>query len=93
MRMLDGLDRLPDKEKAGIMMYCIRTAVAMRLFIDGRLSQEGFINELDRRYPEFNGYREYKRDSKINKKTVKKSKEKVLEDLEYVEKKEENKKR
>ncbi len=88
-RILEVLDRPPDSKKARIMMYCIRTAVAMKLFVDGRLSQEGFINELSRRYPEFESYRGYIEGSKINKRTIRKSKDKILEDLENVEKKEE----
>ena len=87
--MLDNLDRLSNKEKARVMMYCIRTSVAMRLFLDKQLDQKKFINELHRRYPEFGKYREYDRDRKIETKTIRSSIKKILEDLRYVEEKKE----
>lgn len=88
-RMLAGLDRLPNREKARTLMYCIRTAVAMKLFLDGRLDQARFIKELHRRYPEFNAYRTDVK--KINERIIRRSKKKILEDMRYVEKKEEKK--
>lgn len=93
LKMLDGLDRLPDGEKARVMMYCVRTAVAMKLFVDERLSQEKFIDELANGYPELSNYREYEETSRISKRKMRRSKEKILEDLEYVKKKEEEKER
>lgn len=87
--MLRSLDGLPKGEKARVMMYCIRTTVAIKLFINERLSQEKFVNELRRRYPELSNYREYDEGRKIDAGTIKRSKEKILEDLEHVEKKEE----
>ncbi len=87
--ILDGLDELPDREKAKVIMYCIRTAVAMRLFTDERLSQERFVDELYRRYPEFSRYREYEEGGEMGASTIRKSRTKILKDLEYVEKKKE----
>lgn len=92
--MLDNLDKLPNKDKARIMMYCIRTSVAMKLFIEERLSQENFIDELYRMYPEFDNYRKYNSSGKIevrmiNAKTMSRTKQKILEELEHVEKKKE----
>ncbi len=88
-RMLAGLDSPPNKEKARILMYCIRTAVAMKLFLDGDLDQARFMEELYRRYPEFRTYRTTVK--KIDKRIIKRSKRKILEDLRHVEEKEEKK--
>ena len=85
--MLDSLDRLPERERARILMYCIRTAVAMKLFLDGELGQERFMEELHRRYPEFSTYRT---DVEImDKGIIRRSNKKILEDLRHVEEKQE----
>ncbi len=88
-RMLADLDRLPNREKARIMMYCIRTAVAMKLFLDGRLDQVRFIEEIHRRYPELSTYRAGIK--KIDERIIRRSKKKILGDLRHVEEKEEKK--
>jgi DNA-binding HxlR family transcriptional regulator/predicted nucleotidyltransferase len=88
-RMLADLDRLPDKEKARILMYCIRTAVAMKLFLNGELDQARFMEELNRGYPEFITYRTDVK--KIDESIIKRSKKKILEDMRHAEEKEEKK--
>ncbi len=84
--MLDSLGQLPKKEKARIMMYCIRTGVSMRLFLEGKLSQKRFVDEVAERYPEFNAYRSNK---KMDKQTLASSRKKISEDIEYVEERKE----
>jgi predicted nucleotidyltransferase/predicted transcriptional regulator len=93
-KMLDNLGKLLNKDKARIMMYCIRTTVAMKLFAEKRLSQENFIDELYRLYPEFDNYRKYDGSGKIEARMIStralsKTKQKILEELKDVEKEKE----
>ncbi|UCF07957.1 MAG: hypothetical protein JSW28_10010 [Thermoplasmata archaeon] len=88
-RMLAGLDSLPKKEKARVLMYCIRTAVAMKLFLNGSLDQARFMEKLHRRYPEISTYRTDVKN--MDERIIRRSKEKILEDLRHAEEKEEEK--
>lgn len=84
--MLKGVNEIPVKEKSNVMMYCIRTALAMKLHYDERLDQKTFADELSTRYPEFRYYRDIKRKGRVTKTVIKKTIEKVMEDLMHVQK-------
>ncbi len=84
--MLASMDRLPEREKARIMMYCIRTAISMKLFLEGGLSQKRLMDTLAKRYPEFNAYRANKN---IDPQTFERSKKNVMEDMLHVEERKE----
>ena len=83
--IIGGLDKLNASEKAKVMMYCIRTSLAMKLYLDEKLTQERFTDELARRYPEYDLYRS----GKANGRKIRIAKEKILEELNYVEERKE----
>ena len=84
--MLKDVDKIPAKERANVMIYCIRTALAMKLYYDERLDQKTLVDELLNRYPEFEYYRDIKRKGRATKTVIEKTIEKVMEDLMYVQK-------
>ena len=84
--MLKGVDKIPVKERANVIIYCLRTALAMKLYYDERLDQKTLGDELSTRYPEFGYYRDMKSKGLVTKTVIKKTMEKVMEDLEHVQK-------
>jgi len=88
-KMLGRLDALSGEERAKVLMYCMRTALAMRLFTQGILSQRSLDAELRARYPEFDRFRESARGDKAVTGDIRNTRLKILEDLRNVEKGEE----
>jgi len=84
--MLKGVDKIPVKERANVIIYCLRTALAMKLYYDEELDQKTLVDELSTRYPEFGYYRDIRREGRLTKTVIKKTMEKVMEDLEHVQK-------
>ena len=86
--MLGRLDALTGGDKAKVLMYCIRTALAMRLFTRGILGQESLNTELRARYPEYGRLRESAGGGKAGPSDFRRTRLKILEDLRNVEKRE-----
>jgi len=83
-KMLGRLNGLRRCHKARVLMYCIRTVLAMRLYQTGELDQDRFLEELVRNYPEFRMYRADP--DRMTSVLVNGSKKKILEDIGHVEK-------
>ena len=83
------LGRMSAAERAKMLVYCIRTAVAMRLYFEGALDQERLDGELRARYPEFGRYRRFAGGPGVRLPDTRPAQEKVLEELAIVEKRKE----
>lgn len=86
--MLDGLGALRGTDRARVLAYCIRTAVAMRLYYEGILDQKRFDDGLRTRYPEFVRLRRISAGARVAGPDIRRTRTKVLEDLKDVEKRE-----
>jgi predicted nucleotidyltransferase len=84
--MLGRLGALSGQDAAKLLVYCIRTALAMRLFTEGALSQGSLNAELRARYPEYGSLRISARGGKARPGNIQRTKFKILEELVDVEK-------
>jgi len=87
--ILARLSRMPAADRAKMLVYCIRTAVAMRLYFEGALDQERLDGELHTRYPEFGRYRRFAGGPGVRLPDTRPAQKKVLEELAIVEKRKE----
>ena len=85
--MLGRLGALSGQDAAKLLVYCIRTALAMRLFMEGGLSQGSLNAELRARYPEYGSLRISAIGGKARPGNIRRTKLKILEELVDVEKK------
>jgi predicted nucleotidyltransferase len=85
--MLGRLEALSGQDAAKLLAYCMRTSLAMKLFIEGALSQERLNTQLRARYPEYGRLRILAAGGKARPGNIRRTKLKILEEMVDVEKK------
>jgi hypothetical protein len=84
--MLKKADSLSNSERAELLAYCIRTALTIRLYSEGRMDRKNFYEELLGKHPEFWVCREYDGSSILDARIVFRIKRKVLKELDMIRK-------